>query len=132
MFNERIVENINEIDKIESIGDPVGDYNLQNKVEATIKNNKNIDIEKYKRNFLTNSSCGVCGKTSLDTIELINNKKMDTSFPIISENIILKSPELLINEQSEFSKTGGIHASALINDEEKLLQLKKMLEDITL
>ncbi len=125
LFNERIIENIDEIEKIESIGEPVGDYNLQNKVEATIKNNKNIDIEKYKRNFLTNSSCGVCGKTSLDTIELINNKKMDISFPIISENIILKSPELLVNEQSEFSKTGGIHASALINDHGKVIALKE-------
>ena len=52
LFNERIVENINEIDKIEIIGDPVGDYNLKNTViEATIKNSKNIDIERYKRNF---------------------------------------------------------------------------------
>ena len=83
LFNERIVENINEIDKIEIIGDPVGDYNLKNTVEATIKNSKNIDIERYKRNFLTNSSCGVCGKTSLDTIEIINNKK-------IKEQIILE------------------------------------------
>ena len=125
LFNERIVENINEIDKIEIIGDPVGDYNLKNTVEATIKNSKSIDIERYKRNFLTNSSCGVCGKTSLDTIEIINNKKMDTSFPKVTENIILKFPELLINEQSEFSKTGGIHASALINDEGKVIAIKE-------
>ena len=65
LYNERIIENFSEIEKIEKKGEKVGDYNIQNKIEVTINNNKNIDIGKLKRNFLTNSSCGVCGKTSL-------------------------------------------------------------------
>ena len=68
LFNEKIIENINEIEKIEKKGETVGDYNLQNKIEATINNTKNLDIGKLKRNFLTNSSCGICGKTSLDSV----------------------------------------------------------------
>ena len=121
LFNERIVENVNQIIKKEKKGDKVGDYNIQNKIEATIDNSKNIDIGKLKRNFLTNSSCGVCGKASLDTIEVIKNEKLNLSFPRIKKEIIMKSPELLISEQSEFSKTGGIHASALINNSGKLI-----------
>ena len=116
LFNERIIENINEIENIERKGEKVGDYNIQNKIEATINNSKNIDIGKFKRNFLTNSSCGVCGKASLDAIEVIKQEKLNLSFPKISKEIILKSPDLLINEQSEFSKTGGIHASSLIDE----------------
>jgi len=116
LFNERIVENFSDIEKIEKQGDEVGDYNIRNKITATINNNKNIDVGKLKRNFLTNSSCGVCGKTSLDSVEVIKNDKLDLSFPKIEKKIILNSPKLLINEQSEFSKTGGIHASSLIND----------------
>ena len=115
LFNERIILNINEIEKIEKKGELVGDYNIQNKIEATINNSNNIDIGKFKRNFLTNSSCGVCGKTSLDTVEIIKNEKLNLSFPKIEKKTILKSPELLINAQSEFSKTGGIHASSLID-----------------
>ena len=115
LFNERIIQNINEIENIKKKGKKVGDYNIQNKIEATINNSKNIDIEKFKRNFLTNSSCGVCGKTSLDTVEVIKKEKLNLSFPKINKKTILKSPELLMNEQSEFSKTGGIHASALID-----------------
>ena len=121
LFNERIVEDVNQIIKIEKQGDQVGDYNIQNKIEATIDNIKNIDIGKLKRNFLTNSSCGVCGKTSLDTIEVIKNDKLDLYFPKIQKKIIMKSPELLMSEQSEFSKTGGIHASSLINDSGKVM-----------
>ena len=121
LFNERIVENVDQVVKIEKKGDQVGDYNIQNKIEATINNVKNIDIGKLKRNFLTNSSCGVCGKTSLDTVEVMKKDKLNLSFPRIKKEIIMKSPELLINEQSEFSKTGGIHASSLISDSGKVI-----------
>ena len=125
LFNERIIEDVNQIIKIEKQGDQVGDYNIQNKIEATIDNIKNIDIGKLKRNFLTNSSCGVCGKTSLDTVEVIKNDKLNLSFPKIAKEIIMKSPELLISEQSEFSKTGGIHASSLIDDSGKVIVVRE-------
>ena len=125
LFNERIVENFSDIEKIEKQGDEVGDYNIRNKIIATINNNKNIDIGKLKRNFLTNSSCGVCGKTSLDSVEVIKNDKLDLSYPKIEKKIILNSPKLLINEQSEFAKTGGIHASSLINDNGKVIATRE-------
>ena len=125
LFNERIIESFSDIEKIEKQGDEVGDYNIQNKIIATIKNTKNIDIGKLKRNFITNSSCGVCGKTSLDTVEILKNDKMSLSYPKISEKIILKSPELLVSKQSEFSKTGGIHASSLITDQGDVLATRE-------
>ena len=125
LYNERIIENINEIEKVEKKGETVGDYNLQNKIEATINNTKNLDIGKIKKNFITNSSCGVCGKTSLDSIEVLKTNKIDLSFPKINYNIILKSPELLQNNQSEFSKTGGIHASALIDGKGEVIAIRE-------
>ena len=42
LFNERIIQNISEIENIEKKGEKVGDYNIQNKIEATINNSKNI------------------------------------------------------------------------------------------
>ncbi len=81
LYNERIIENINEIEKVEKKGETVGDYNLQNKI--------------------------------------------DLSFPKINYNIILKSPELLQNNQSEFSKTGGIHASALIGGKGEVIAIRE-------
>ncbi len=125
LLNERIIENINQIEKIEKKGDKVGDYNINNTVEATISNTKNLDIGKIKRNFITNSSCGVCGKTSLDAIEVIKDEKLDLSFPKINKEVILKAPELLINQQSEFSRTGGIHASGLINHDGEIIAARE-------
>ena len=125
LFNEKIIENISQLVKVKKQGEKVGDYNIQNKIEATIDNIKNIDIGKLKRNFLTNSSCGVCGKTSLDTIEIIKNEKLNLSFPKIKKETIMKSSELLMTEQSGFSKTGGIHASSLIDNAGKVIATRE-------
>ena len=74
LFNEQIIQNIKDIENIESFGDKVGQYNIQNKILATLNNSENVNISKIKRDFLINSSCGVCGKSSLDALEVIKRK----------------------------------------------------------
>ena len=125
LFNERVIEKINYIESIELTGDPVGQYKLKNKAVVTINNSKNIDIDKIKRNYLTNSSCGVCGKTSLDSLEIIKKDKILKSMPKIQHEIIMKSPDILRQNQSEFSKTGGIHASGLFKLSGDIIAVKE-------
>ena len=125
LFNEQIVEDINHIDTIESFGDKVGQYNIQNKILATLNNSQNVNIAKIKRDFLTNSSCGVCGKSSLDALEIIKKEKPSLSEPKITKDIIIQSPDILRNNQSEFSKTGGIHASGLFDNNGKLISIRE-------
>jgi len=125
LFNEQIVKSINDIESIESYGDKVGQYKIQNKILATLNNSENVNISKIKRDFLTNSSCGVCGKSSLDALEIIKTTKTNASEPKISKDVIIQSPDILREGQSEFSKTGGIHASGLFNSEGKLIALRE-------
>ena len=125
LFNEQIVEDINHIDTIESFGEKVGQYNIQNKILATLNNSQNVNIAKIKRDFLTNSSCGVCGKSSLDALEIIKKEKSSLSEPKITKNVIIQSPDILRNNQSEFSKTGGIHASGLFDRNGKLISIRE-------
>ena len=125
LFNEQIVENIKDIESIESYGEKVGQYNIKNKILVTLNNSKNVNISKIKRDFLTNSSCGVCGKSSLDTLEIIKKDKPLSDEPKITKEVIINSPQILRSNQSEFSKTGGIHASGLFNDKGELIILKE-------
>ena len=125
LYNEQIIKNIDDIDSIESYGDKVGQYNIQNKILATLNNSKNVNISKIKRDFLTNSSCGVCGKSSLDALEIIKKNKTHSSEPKIKKEVVFKSPDNLREAQSEFSKTGGIHASGLFNSDGKLIELRE-------
>ena len=125
LFNEQIIENLNDIENIESFGDKVGQYNIQNKILVTLSNSKNINISKIKKDFLTNSSCGVCGKSSLDALEIIKKDKTSKSNPKLSKDIIINSPSVLRKNQSEFAKTGGIHASGLFSSNGKLISLRE-------
>ena len=125
LFNERVIEKIDHIESIKVSGKTVGQYKLKNKVIATINNSENVDIDKIKRNFLTNSSCGVCGKTSLDSLEIIKKDIIIKSIPKIHHEIIMNSPDILKQNQSEFSKTGGIHASGLFKASGEIIAVKE-------
>ena len=125
LFNEQIIQNIKDIKNIESFGDKVGQYNIQNKILVTLNNSQNVNISKIKRDFLTNSSCGVCGKSSLDALEIIKKEKTHKSNPKLSKNIIINSPSILKRNQSEFEKTGGIHASGLFSSDGSLISLRE-------
>ena len=125
LFNEQIVQNISHIESIKSFGDKVGQYKIQNKILATLNNSQNVNITKIKRDFLTNSSCGVCGKSSLDALEIIKKDKTSLTEPKLTKEVILQSPEILRNSQSEFSKTGGIHASGLFASNGKLIAISE-------
>ena len=125
LFNEKIIEKIDYIEKIELTGKPTEQYGLKNKIIVTINNSDNIDVDKIKRNFLTNSSCGVCGKSSLDALEIIKKDKILKSNPKISKDVLMSSPKKLRQNQSEFSKTGGIHASGLFSAQGDIVAIKE-------
>ena len=125
LFNEQIIQNTKDIESIESFGEKVGQYNIQNKILVTLNNSTNVNISKIKRDFLTNSSCGVCGKSSLDALEIIKKDKTPKSNPKLSKDIIISSPSTLKKNQSEFAKTGGIHASGLFSSDGNLISLRE-------
>ena len=127
LYNEQIIKDIKHISSIEKFGDKVGQYNIQNKILVTLNDSSNVDITKIKRDFLTNSSCGVCGKSSLDALEVIKQDKTPKLEPKLSSKIIISAPDTLRNNQTEFAQTGGIHASGLFNKDGSLINV---MEDV--
>ncbi len=125
LFNEQIIQNLKDIKTIESFGDKVGQYNIQNKILVTLNNSKNVNISKIKKDFLTNSSCGVCGKSSLDALDIIKKEKTPKANPKLSKEVLINSPSVLRKNQSEFAKTGGIHASGLFSSNGNLISLRE-------
>ena len=125
LFNEQIIQNLKDIKTIESFGEKVGQYNIQNKILVTLNNSKNVNILKIKKDFLTNSSCGVCGKSSLDALDILKKEKTPKSNPKLSKEVLIHSPSILRKNQSEFAKTGGIHASGLFSSNGDLITLRE-------
>jgi FdhD protein len=125
LYNEQIIKDIKHISSIEKFGDKVGQYNIQNKILVALNDSSNVDITKIKRDFLTNSSCGVCGKSSLDALEVIKQDKTPKLEPKLNSKIIISAPDILRNNQTEFAQTGGIHASGLFNKDGTLINVKE-------
>ncbi len=125
LFSEGIIQKTSEIKKVELLGHKTGKFKLQNKIRVTLNNSKNLDVKHLRRNFLTNSSCGICGKASMDSLEIICKTKINKDNPKIKNSLITRIPKLLMQKQSEFSKTGGIHASALFDQNGKVLVIRE-------
>ncbi len=96
-----------------------------NIIEVSFREDVNFDPSRFSRNFYTTSSCGVCGKASIDSIhsETIH-LPWKSSFSIDSE-VLMKLPKFLFDQQINFSKTGGIHACALVDELGKFIDVRE-------
>jgi FdhD protein len=77
-----------------------------------------------QRNFFAASSCGICGKASIEAIRRRGLRQPDTDFRIDPE-ILCKLPESLRPEQAVFSRTGGLHAAALFDADGTMIVLRE-------
>lgn len=122
LFTEGIINKAAHILDTEST---IPSFLNQNTIEIQLSDDANPDIHRLDRHFYTTSSCGVCGKTSIDALKTIRMPKLKADFPVFDRNVILSLPSLLTQLQSVFEKTGGIHASAIFDQSGKPLLLKE-------
>jgi len=123
LFTEGVLESKNQIKAIKYCGKSP---NNQNTIRVDLAENVEIDFNKLERNFYTTSSCGVCGKTSLEALAVAGAKKIpQTDFPRIEAEIIHALPETLRKNQTVFDETGGLHAAALFDFAGTLIDLRE-------
>jgi FdhD protein len=77
-----------------------------------------------QRNFFAASSCGICGKASINAIRARGLTQPNTGFRLDAE-VLCRLPETLRSEQAVFSRTGGLHAAALFDASGQLMALRE-------
>lgn len=82
-----------------------------------------VDYERLTRHLFSASSCGLCGKATIEAIATVHPPANDG--PKFSREVILAAPDALRAAQPTFEKTGGLHASAIFDQEGKLLVLRE-------
>jgi FdhD protein len=89
--------------------------------------NKNFkpDLSKLKRNFYTSSSCGVCGKESIEAIKQVCKIPITKPEIPVKMEILFSLSEKLLTVQKTFETTGGIHASALFDLDGNILYVRE-------
>lgn len=94
-----------------------------NAINVFLKNSETIDFARLTRHVFASSSCGICGRASIEAIQnrfppLISKAELPAS-------ILLKLPRAMREHQTAFDRTGGLHAAALFNLNGKLLVLRE-------
>jgi FdhD protein len=121
LLTEGIIESADQVAEIHALSPQNG--SKSNVVEVELKNSS-FDSADLSRNFLAASSCGICGKASIDAIRVRGLRPPDGDFRIDPE-LLCRMPEILRAEQAVFSRTGGLHAAALFSEDGRLISLRE-------
>lgn len=125
LLTEGIVRTPDEVDYIRYCESDVPEEALGNIVRVRLKASIEPELEKLERNFYMSSSCGVCGKASIDSIKSQSCPVLPTGKPIFGLDLIHSLPGILRKAQAVFEHTGGLHACAAFNSKGELMLLRE-------
>ncbi len=123
LFTEGLIADPVEVLRVEYCAN-VKPEEQGNVVRVELRPGVNLDPAKWQRNFYTTSSCGVCGKSSLEAVRAQCHRSI-TPWGDVDPNTITALPDRMREAQTVFKHTGGIHAAALFDREGKLLLLRE-------
>ena len=125
LFTEGILSEQRQIQSIRYTHPNRNSRQAHNSVTVELKPEVEIDFAGLERHFYTTSSCGVCGKASIEAIEAKGCAVLARNTPVVSAAVIHALPDAQRQAQSVFDRTGGLHASALFDDRGNLLDLRE-------
>lgn len=126
LYAEGIIHSMDQIISVRHCVEKEVDMEARkNIVRAELAPEVELDWEKLKRNFFTSSSCGICGKASIESIQMNGCPTLPESTPWLSSDMILSLPEALYDSQTSFRYTGGLHAAGLFNQQGELIILRE-------
>jgi FdhD protein len=123
LYTEGLVQEREDILKLESNAD-TSEPNPGNVVRAELAPEAAPDLEKMKRHFFAASSCGICGKASIDSVRARTLRAPNKDFRVAKERL-MALPDSLLSSQAVFGRTGGLHAAALVDASGKLVAVRE-------
>jgi FdhD protein len=130
LFTEGILHDAEQIREIrwshQAKGNsPINPRQLGNSVTVELNPGVEVDLERLERHFYTTSSCGVCGKASIEAIEMQGCPVLPRNSPVVDSSVVHRLPEALRRAQPVFERTGGLHAAALFSPDGTLQLLRE-------
>jgi len=117
LFTEGIIKSTDDVVSTKHVGQPEVSSGLQNILRVEMSDAVDLKLDRLERHFYTTSSCGVCGKASLDALRVEGQKSLTKIGTAFTSDILLRVPELVRTRQPVFSATGGLHAAAIFGSD---------------
>jgi len=125
LFTEGILEGSHQIHRIRRTAVAGNSRQAGNSVTVELNAGAEVDFKRLERHFYTSSSCGVCGKASIDAIQTQGCPVLPKDSPMVQSEVIHRLPEALRRQQAVFERTGGLHAAALFDPKGNLVLLRE-------
>jgi FdhD protein len=125
LFSEGLVKGPGDIRGIEFCGPPPPGKPQSNIVRVDLAPEIALDLVKLQRNFYSTSSCGICGKASLEALDFEGYRTLDPEKPRVSAEVLHGLPASLRTAQTVFDATGGLHAAGLFSADGSLLACRE-------
>lgn len=123
LFTEGIIGSSRDVEGIQYCLGPQKKEQEYNVVTVHLAPGVAFDPDQLQRNFYTTSSCGVCGKASIEALELSRCPVLPDDRPVIDSDTVVQLGQELKGDQSVFQATGGLHAAGLFNSSGRLVDL---------
>lgn len=123
LFTEGLIQRREQMASIAYAKDS-GKREHGNVVQIELEPGTKLDRERMQRNFFAASSCGICGKTSIDSVRLRGIQPPNPDLRL-DPKILCSLPERLRSAQAIFGRTGGLHAAALFDTRGELVVLRE-------
>ena len=115
LIGEGLLRSRSQLEAVYSRGPRHGDQGWQHGVRVTLRPDVAVDLSRLERNFYTTSSCGVCGKTSIEALQMDSFPPLLPTTWQVDEATIRALPDRLRESQAVFQQTGGLHAAGLFD-----------------
>jgi FdhD protein len=125
LFTEAIISSVDEVSEAGYAGEPDPDSGKRNIVRVELNPGVTVDFDRLQRHFYTTSSCGVCGKTSIEALRVSGLKSLQHKGPTLSHALVAALPGKLLQQQALFSQTGGLHAAAVFDAQGDLVVVRE-------
>lgn len=125
LFTESIIRETTDIAFVKPCGPPAPDSGNTNVVRVELEAGVEVDLDRLKRHFYTTSSCGVCGKTSIDALRVSAAKQPASDKTRFDRRILTALPDKLRAAQKIFDETGGLHAAAAFSTTGELVFVRE-------
>ena len=125
LFTEGIIQSADQVLSVRHCGEADPDSGLNNIVRVQIDPEVDLQLDRLERHFYTTSSCGVCGKASLDALRVTGLGSLAAQQTIFSAQTLIDIPDRVRKQQPLFSKTGGLHAAAIFGSDGEISIVKE-------
>ena len=125
LLTEGIIESADQIMSVGHRGEPTPESGLQNIIRVELRPDVDVDLDRLQRHFYTTSSCGVCGKTSLEALRVTGLVSLARHGGKIAREVIVSMPDRVMDQQRVFATTGGLHAAAVFDPHGEIIVVKE-------